>query len=328
MTTMMRAAIYRTYGPPEVVRVEQISRPEPTPDEVLIRTIATTVSSGDWRARSLAVPAGFGPLARPAFGLFGPRKPILGTELSGIVEAIGAHVTRFKVGDEVFAFPSFALGAHAEYKTMPQDGLIAHKPANLSFEQAAALCFGGTTALYYLRDLAKLRPDERVLILGGAGAVGSAAIQIARHLGAHVCATSSERNLATLQHLGAYEAIDYARHDPLTSCAPYDVIFDTVGVTTIAAATRALTPTGRLLLCAATLPQLLYAQLSPRVLAGNTPERPEDLLTLATLAQQGHLTPLIDRAYPLDQITLAHQHVDRGHKRGSIIIAMTHPPQD
>jgi NADPH:quinone reductase-like Zn-dependent oxidoreductase len=159
----MKAAVYRRYGPPDVIRIETVAKPAPKNDEVLIKVHATTVSSGDRRARSLSMPPGFGLIAPLVFGVFGPRQRILGTELSGEIEAVGKDVARFKVGDQVFAFSDFGIGAHAEYMTMPEDGLIALKPVNLSFAEAAALCFGGATALYYLKDRAKIQSGERVV---------------------------------------------------------------------------------------------------------------------------------------------------------------------
>jgi NADPH:quinone reductase-like Zn-dependent oxidoreductase len=197
----MKAAVCRKYGPPHVVRIENVKKPAPKNNEVLIRILATTVASGDWRARSLAVPKGFGPIARLVFGLFRPRRPILGTELAGEIEAVGKDVRKFRVGDQVCAYPGLGMGCHAQYRTMPEDGRIAPKPANLSFEEAGAISFGGSTALYYLRDVAKIRNGERVLVIGASGAVGSAAVQLAKHL------------VPRWASIGADRVIDYTRED-------------------------------------------------------------------------------------------------------------------
>lgn len=326
----MRAAVYRQYGPPSVVHIEDVARPEPQANEVLIRIRASTVSSGDARARSLKVPAGFGLFARPVFGLFKPRRMILGTELAGEIAAVGSGVTRFKVGDRVFAFPGFGMGCHAEYRTMPEEGCLQPVPAGLSFEEAAALSFGGTTALYYLRDLAKLQRGEQVLIIGASGAVGSAAVQIARHLGARVTGVTSSANLERVRGLGAERVIDYTAGDYLRSGERYDVILDTVGSTGYSDCQPALKSEGRLLLVAASLPQILgagWVSLTSRhrVIAGNARESVEDLRYLKELAEAGHYRPLIDRRYPLEQIVDAHAHVDTGRKRGSVVIIMDPP---
>lgn len=323
----MRAAVYRQYGPPEVVRVESLPDPAPADDQLLIRVRAATVSSGDARVRSLTVPPGFGPFARPAFGITGPRKPILGTELAGEVVAVGRSVAQFKVGDRVFAFPGMDMGAHAELRAMPASGRVALIPDDLSFEQAAALCFGGSTALHFLRDLARLQPGQHLLILGASGAVGSAAVQIARHLGARVSATSSAANLDLVRSLGADHVIDY-NATPLSALPDrYDVILDAVGAASNAQGLAALKPGGALLLCAAGVGQLLGAAWRSftgphRLLGGPASERLEHLHTLAALAASGQYTPVIDQTFPLDDIAAAHARVDAGRKRGSVVVVM------
>lgn len=321
----MRAAVYEKYGPPSVVEVKTLPTPVPLPNEVLIRVHASTVSSADWRMRSLQLPPGFGLFARPAFGMFGPRKRVLGSELAGVVEAVGTSVTRFRAGDRVFAFPGFALGCHAEYRAVAEDGAIAPLPANLSFAEGAALCFGGTTALHYLCDVGKLAAGETVLIIGGSGTVGSAAVQIAKQLGARVVATTSSANVERVRALGADQVIDYTLEDPLA--VQYDVVFDSIGVIDNAGLQRALKPSGRALLVAAGLPQILGASWisltsKRKLIAGPAPERAEHARELGELAAQGKYRPLIDRSYPLAQIAEAHAYVDSGRKRGSVIIEM------
>ena len=225
----MRAAVHRTYGPPDVVGIEDVETPEPKRNEVLIKIHATTVSSGDWRARSLAMPAGFGLLARPVFGFFGPRQPILGSELAGEIAGIGEGVTKFKIGDHVVAFPGIGMGCHAQYRTVPQDGRIVLKPAALSFEEAAAMSFGGTTALHFLRDLAGIRTGQKALIIGASGAVGSAAVQLAKYFGAEVTGVCSAANLDLVRSIGADRVIDYTKEDFTGNGETYDIILDAVG---------------------------------------------------------------------------------------------------
>ncbi len=323
----MKAAIYRQYGPPEVVRIEEVPRPDPKENEVLIRIRASTVNSGDARIRGLNMPRGFGLMARPAFGMFGPRKKVLGTELAGEIASIGKSVSRFKVGDRVFAFPGIGLGCHAEYRTMAELGPILPMPGNMNFEHAAAISFGGTTALYFLRNLGKIQSGEKVLIIGGSGTVGSAAVQLAKHFGAEVSAVASTSNLTTVQSLGADHVIDYTKGNYLKSDRTWDLIFDTVGVGGYPDYRAALAPNGRLLLAAADLPQMLGAAISPiiskhKVLVGGAPERLEDLRLLRDLAEAGTFKPLIDHSFPLEQIAAAHARVDSGRKRGSVVIAM------
>ncbi|MBY0567123.1 MAG: NAD(P)-dependent alcohol dehydrogenase [Hyphomonadaceae bacterium] len=326
----MRAAIYRRYGPPEVVSIENVSKPAPKPHEVLIKIHATTVSSGDWRARSLSMPPGFGPIAPLVFGVRGPRQPILGTELSGVIEAIGAHVAKFKVDDAVFAFPSFAMGAHAEYLALPQYGPIALRPRNLSFPEAAAISFGGVAALQFLRDRAKVRAGEKVLVIGASGAVGSAAVQLAKNFGASVTGVCSGANLDLVESIGADRVIDYAKDDFIKSGDQYDIICDTIGVTSFAACKDALSPGGRLLLVASGLAQVLRAGRKPNskaVIAGTGNATVEHLLFLKELAEAGRFKPVIDRRLSFEQIVEAHRRVDTGRKAGSVVILVSNDPE-
>jgi NADPH:quinone reductase-like Zn-dependent oxidoreductase len=321
----MKAAIYRKYGPPEVVTLADLPMPVPKDNEVLIRIHATTVSSADWRARSLVMPRGFGPFARLAFGLTGPRQPVLGSELSGEVTAIGSKVTRFKPGVQVFAFTDFAMGCHAEYRVMKETGLILPKPANLSWEEAAALCFGGTTALSFLRTKGKVKSGDKVLVVGASGAVGSAAVQIARHFGAEVTAVCSTANLDLMRRIGAAKVIDYTAGDFTATGETFDIILDAAGTAPYPRIAHMLKPGGRLLVVLGTLKQALRLDAPSRrsgkkSIAGVVMTRLADLQQLADLAASGAFKPVIDRVYPLESAAEAHAYVDQGHKRGSVVL--------
>lgn len=323
----MKAAVYRRYGSPEVLRIEEVAKPVPKDDEVLIRIKASTVSAGDMRARSLDMPAGFGLFARPVFGFFGPRQRILGTELAGEIEAVGRAVTKFKVGDAVFAAPGFAMGSHAEYRTMREDGAIVPMPEGCGFEEAAAITFGGNTALYFLRDLGRIAAGEEVLIVGASGAVGSAAVQLAKHFGAQVTAVTSTPNVERVTSLGADRVIDYKTSSFRDDGKQYDLIFDTVGSGDYASYRAALKEKGRLLLCGASLPQMLKSKWHARssqhqVCLGEASETVERLRFLRELVAAGRFRPMIDRTYPLEQIVEAHAYVDTGRKRGSVVITL------
>ncbi len=323
----MKAITYHEYGAPEVLQLAEVATPTPKDDEVLIRIRATAVNSGDARIRGLNVPAGFGLLTRLMFGFFRPRKPILGNVLAGTVEAVGSEVANFHVGDAVFAMDSGAMGAYAEYKVMPADGAIVRKPEQLSFEEAAALPFGGTTALTFLRDMGKLQAGEKVLINGASGAVGTAAVQLAKHFGAEVTAVSSAANHELVRSLGADQVIDYKKEDFTQNGAAYDLIMDTVGNVPWSRAKGALNPGGRLLAVAGSLPDMLrmpWVALTSdkKLLAGVATESAEDLQLLAELTEAGAYRPVIDRSYPLEETAEAHRYVDAGHKRGNVVIAV------
>jgi NADPH:quinone reductase-like Zn-dependent oxidoreductase len=328
--TKMKAITYSKYGPPNVVALTEVAKPTPRDNEVLIRIFATTVTTGDWRARSLTLPPGFGFLGRLVFGIFGPRQPILGTELAGVVEATGKAVTRFKAGDEVFAFPGGKFGCHAEYRTMAEDGMIALKPANLTFEEAASLSFGGTTALGFLRDKGEIKSGDKVLIVGASGGVGTSAVQIAKHFGAEVTGVTSTANLDLVRAIGADKVIDYTRTDFARSGDTYDIIVDTTGTVPLARCENVLKPGGRLLVVNGTFAQAMGMERpskssGKKVIAGVSAGRAGDLDFLATLAATGELKPVIDRAYPLENAAEAHAYVETGRKRGSVVLTIVQP---
>jgi len=324
MNTLMKAAVYERYGAPEVVEVRDVPMPQPKANEVLIEIHASTVSSGDWRARSLEMPKGFGALGRLVFGIRKPRQPILGTEFSGRIAAIGANVTRFKVGDEVFGFTSAEMGNHAEYRCMAEAGVMAIKPANLSHEEAAALSFGGLNILGFLRR-ADLKAGERIAINGASGAIGVAAIQLAKHFGAHVTAVSSGANLELLRSLGADEVVDYTTRDFTSNGAHYDVILDAAGTAPFARVKSALTPRGRFIPVLGSISDLLRAPgvnatSQRRIVSGLVRSTAKDLQFLSELAASGAYRAVIDRRYDLAQIVEAHRYVDTGRKRGSVVV--------
>jgi NADPH:quinone reductase-like Zn-dependent oxidoreductase len=323
----MLAAICTAYGGPETVVVRDIPKPTPRKGEILIRMRAACVTSGDARVRAANFPPGFALLARLALGIRGPRRAILGAEGAGIVEACGSGVTRFKEGDAIFALFGARFGAHAEYAVLPETAAIAAVPKGFSFERAAAIAFGGATALYYLRDLGNVAPGERVLVNSASGSVGSAAVQLARHFGARVTGVCSAANAERVRALGAYETIDYATRDFADGHERWNIVLDAIGNAPLARACMALVPGGRLLAVVAGLGATLGAALRPkrgalRVLAGVASERAEDLEFLAKLCESGAFDPPIDSVFPLADIARAHARVDTGRKTGAVVVTM------
>ncbi|WP_427006505.1 NAD(P)-dependent alcohol dehydrogenase [Pseudarthrobacter sp. H2] len=322
----MRAASYRQFGPPEVVRIVDIPKPSPRPDEVLIRVHASTLSAADRRSRRRSVPRGLQAFAALALGVFGPRTPVLGMDAAGVVEAVGAEVTAFVPGDEVVAMLGARFGGHAEYVTVPQDGAITAKPRNMGFEEAVTLVFGGLTAHGFLARAA-IRTGDTVLINGASGAVGTAAVQLAKNLGAYVTAVCSGANRDLVTSLGADRVIDYATEDFAAGTRTYDVIMDCVGNAPFERVETCLNPGGALLLVITDLKGLLRAPGRSRnsgklVTAGNLRLRytGEDLAFLVGLAESGRYRAVIDRSYALSDIVRAHRFVDSGRKRGNVIV--------
>ncbi len=319
----MKAWFARHYGGPEVLRLEELPIPSPKPGEVLIRVHATSVNSGDVRVRGCNLPAGMTFLGRLALGWNGPRQPIMGTELSGVIEAIGPGVTRFARGDAIFAFPGGRMGAHAQYVTMPETGPVARLPEGLDFNTAAGLCFGGTTAMHYLRQ-ADLKPGESILILGGSGAVGMALVQLATQRGALVTATTSAGNTDLVTKLGAARVIDYHATDVTQLGERFDVVADSIGAMDFATAQRLLKPRGRYLAIAGTMKEMLGAlRKGPegkRMIVGPASERVEDIVELGRLAAQGLYRVHIDKVFAFTEMAAAHAYVETGRKRGSVVV--------
>jgi NADPH:quinone reductase-like Zn-dependent oxidoreductase len=325
----MNAMVLTRYGSPDVLQLQQRERPVPRADELLIRIHAATVSAEDPKLRSFDHPPLFWLPLVFVMGFPWPRKRILGMELSGEVAAVGTRVTRFDVGQQVFGYTGLGLGAYADYICLKQTALLAVKPPSVSHTEAAAIPNGALTALVYLRNLAQLRAGESVLIYGASGAVGTAAVQLARYFGAHVTAVTSTRNLELVKSLGADAVIDYTRQNFYEMGARYDIVFDTVGKCSLARLKRALKPSGRCLLTVFGVWEMLQMLGSAvtrrqRVLGGasNFSWTPEDLALLADLVEQGRLKAVIDRCYPLAQVAEAHRFVERGHKRGNVVLEM------
>jgi len=309
----MKAIVCTKYGPPEVLQIKEVEKPVPRNNEVLIKVIATTVHIGDTKIRRFAPGLGpvkdffFKPLMRIIIGFNGPRKKILGMELAGDIEAVGKDVTLFKVGDPVFASTEFRFGTYAEYFCMPENGTLTIKPGNLSYEEAAPVSNAGLTALINLRK-ANIQKGQKVLIYGASGSVGTYAVQIAKHFGAEVTGVCSAVNLEMVKSLGADKLIDYTQEDFTQSSDAYDVIFDAVGKIAFSKRKKSLTKSG--------------TYLSALALKGNIKLKAEDLNFLKVLCEAGKLRTVIDRCYPFEQIVEAHRYVDKGHKKGNVVISI------
>jgi NADPH:quinone reductase-like Zn-dependent oxidoreductase len=306
----VKAAVCTGWGPPEVVRVVDVKQPKPSKGQVRIRVVASSVTASETMMRGLKFPRRYRILVRIMFGLRPPGRPlILGMVFSGVVESVGRKVTAFRPGDEVFGLSQWKGGCNAEYVCVAATGLIAARPANLSHAEAAALPYGGLLASV-LVSKASIKAGQRVLVYGASGAIGTATVQLARHLGARVTGVCSTTNLALVQSLGAESVVDYTREDFTASGERYDAILDAVGkrksAQAMVNAERALAPGGTIMSIDGFRPWL----------------RAEDLSVLKRLAESGEFRPVIDRTYPLEQIVEAHRYVDEGHKRGNVIVTI------
>lgn len=317
----MKAIVYTQYGPPEVLHLKEVEKPVPKDNEILIRINASAVNAADWRLRKADPVA-----VRLFFGLIKPKKNILGGVLSGEIEMIGSKVTRFKTGDKVFGSTGLGMGAYAEYKCLPQNAVLAVKPESITHEEAAAIPFGGTTALHFLRK-AKLENGQKILINGASGAVGTAAVQLAKHLGADVTGVCSTANLELVKSLGADRVIDYTQEDFSHNGETYDVIFDTVDKVPYSKCLKSLNKTGILLLGAAGIKDTFHGiwtsmTKNKKVFSGMVTEKTEDMVFLKQLIEAGKLKAVIDKVHPLEDMVQAHTYVEKGHKKGNVVIAI------
>ncbi|MFE4349758.1 NAD(P)-dependent alcohol dehydrogenase [Peribacillus butanolivorans] len=324
----MKAIVYTKYGPPDVLQLKEVKKPTPKENEILVKVKATTVTVADIRSRSFTVPLSVWLPARITLGFRRPKKSILGLELSGEVESVGKDVKQFKEGDQVFAASQIGYGAYAEYKCLPENGPVSIKPNNLSFEEAAAIPIGARTALFYLRK-ANIKSGQKVLVYGASGSVGSYAVQIAKYFGADVTGVCSTTNLELVKSLGADQVIDYAREDFSSKGETYDVIFEAVDKSSYSACMKSLKKDGTYINVTVPLPgvRMLWTKLTSNrklILGQNSPENSEALNFLKELVETGMLKVVIDRYYAFEEIVEAHRYVEKGHKKGNVVITVEH----
>lgn len=325
----MKAIVVTKYGPPDVLQLREVEKPTPKDNEVLIRIYATTATAADCAMRQ--GPPLFGRLFT---GLTKPKDPIPGAEFAGEIEAVGKDVKRFKAGDQVVGSSALGAGTYAEYICLPEDGALVSRPANMTYEEAVAVVEGTLTALPFLRDQGRIQSGQKVLINGASGAVGTAAVQLAKYFGAEVTGVCSTTNVELVKSLGADTVIDYTKEDFTKGGQTYDIIFDTVGKSSFSRCKDSLTQNGVYLNPALGLPILLQTLWTSKIgskraiitFTGMRPasEKTKDLLFLKELMEEGKLKPVIDRRYPLEQIAEAHRYVETGHKKGNVVVTVEH----
>jgi NADPH:quinone reductase-like Zn-dependent oxidoreductase len=322
----MKAIVYTKYGHPEVLQLTEIEKPTPKDNEVLIRNHATTATKFDCWMRSSTAPLGFGFLMRMATGIRKPKQPILGTELAGEIEAVGKDVTLFSKGDQVVGYLGMSLGAYVEYICLPEDGVLARKPAIMSYEEAAAVQ-GALTALYFLR-MANIKKGQKILVFGASGGVGYFAVQLAKHhFGAEVTGVCSTPKLEFVKSLGADSVIDYTKEDFTKRSDTYDIILDTVGKSPFSGSVRSLKKEGKYVFTTYGIPRIIRVMWlnltsGKKGMSGLLEETTEDLAFLLKLIETGKLKTVIDRRYPLEQAAEAHRYVETWQKKGNVVITM------
>lgn len=331
----MKAIVWTEYGSPDVLQLKDIQKPIPKDNEMLIRIVATTATSGDCEMRGLSGARWYTPVIRAYVGLTTPKRiKILGMELAGVVESIGKDVKHFKAGDHVFAATGFAnMGTYAEYITLPEtstDGVVAIKPSNMTFQEAAAVPVGGLEALHFIRQ-AHIQTGQKILINGAGGTIGTFAVQLAKYFGAEVTGVDSTDKLEMLRLLGADHTLDYTREDFTTNSVTYDVILDMIGKGSYSRIVRSLKPNGRLLFVNPNVLQMIRGRWTSvtdnkKVIFSALHQTTENLNFLKELTEAGKLKSVIDRCYPLQQTAEAHRYIETGRKKGHIIITVEQSP--
>lgn len=323
----MKAVLHTKYGPPDELQLVDVEKPAPKDNEVLIRIHATTVTTSDCNIRNLTFAPQWSKLMMRlfVFGAFKPRINVLGIDLAGEIEAVGKDVTKFKIGDEVFGRPDPVMGTHAEYICIPEDGVLTTKPANATWEEAASLPQMGNTALYFIRDLGNIQAGQKILINGASGGIGTYAVQLAKYYGAEVTGVCSTTNVELVKSLGADKVIDYTKEDISKETGKYDVIFDAVGKTSFTRCKNALKGDGVFLSALPTLAIILQTigtsmGRGKKVKFGDAGAKVENMVFLKELVEAGTVKPVIDRTYPLEEITEAFRYVETGHKKGNVVV--------
>jgi len=322
----MKAIVYTKYGSPEVLQLRKVEKPTPKVNEVLIRVHATTVTTADCMMRR-----GDTFLSRILLGFTHPMNKfqILGTEFSGTIEAVGSKVKKFKPDNEVYAFRGFGTGCYAQYKCMDENGSLAIKSGKMSFEEAASVVDGATTALFFLKEKANIQKGQKVLINGASGSIGTFAVQLAKYFGAEVTGVCSTKNIALVKSLGADKVVDYTKEDFTKSIDKYDIIFDTVGKSSFVRCSKALKSNGKYVVTVMTLKHVLQSFFTrfgnkKKVIFGMSVNKTEALNFIRTLIEENNLRTIIDKQFSLEELTEAHAYVEEGHKKGNVVITVTH----
>ena len=332
----MKAIVCTEYGGPQVLQLKEIEKPAAKDNEILIRIHATSVNFGDTMARNFKaitprqfnMPFLFWLLTKISFGLRQPKITVLGNEFAGEIEAVGRDVKRFKQGDQIFGYPGQSFGAYAEYLCMPEDSVLAIKPTNMTYEEAAVVPYGAIMALPLLRRV-NIQPGQKVLVNGASGGIGSAAVQIAKYFGAEVTGVCGTPRVEFVKSLGADKVIDYTKEDFTQNGETYDLIFDILGKSSFSRCQGSLKPNGILLFASFKMKQLFQMLWtsrigSKRVICALAPGSVEDLISVKELIEAGKIKAAIDRRYPLEQIAEAHSYVEKGHKKGNVVITLEH----